>query len=190
MTSIYSLNDPITLEIRYIGQTIDMVTRLYGHINDKHKTHKVNWIKSLKNKGLKPTINLIQEVPNEEASKWEIFYISFFKNCGFDLTNLTDGGEPGNFKKGHKHSPETRLKIKEARAKQVIPKGKDSPHYGKKHTPEHVAKVVAKLIGRPCSAEAKAKIGKANKANLTGRVLTDQHKKNIAIGLAKKKLNN
>ena len=50
-THIYSLSDPNTGEIRYVGKTYNQLRkRLYSHLNEcktGNKSHKINWIKSL-----------------------------------------------------------------------------------------------------------------------------------------------
>ena len=95
-TYIYSLSDPITHEIRYIGKTNNIVKRLYGHLTKSNLvkyTHKNNWIKQLLLYGSKPIIEIIDKVPNSEWIFWEIYWISQFKVWGFNLTNLTDGGD-------------------------------------------------------------------------------------------------
>ena len=95
-TFIYSLTDPITNQVRYIGKADNIKKRFSSHICLKNlikPTHKNNWINSLKNKGLKPILNIIDEVPNNEWEFWEQYWISQFRVWGFDLTNLTEGGD-------------------------------------------------------------------------------------------------
>jgi len=68
---IYCLSDG-SGNIRYIGKTKKYLKqRLYSHIkecNTTRKSHKINWIKSLLNKGVRPIIEVIDEVPEED---WE-----------------------------------------------------------------------------------------------------------------------
>lgn len=47
---IYSLEDPETGEIRYVGKANNIKSRFYGHLNEKggKNTHKKNWINFLK----------------------------------------------------------------------------------------------------------------------------------------------
>jgi predicted nucleic acid-binding Zn ribbon protein len=107
---IYSLEHPITKKVRYIGKTRNPKQRLKAHLNPaRYKpTHKFNWIKKLKNDGLKPILKVLDSVPEEEWKFWEKYWIEQFKQWGFNLVNGTSGGDgltSGNktsFKKGNK----------------------------------------------------------------------------------------
>ncbi len=126
-TNIYILIDPITNKVRYVGKANNISQRYRAHLNRarKHQIHKKNWIESLKREGLKPIIEVIDEVPINEWIFWETYWISQFKAWGFDLINYTNGGDGctfGNqtsFKKGHtvwlgkNHSDETKKLIGE-----------------------------------------------------------------------------
>lgn len=95
---IYVLKDPDTLEIRYIGRTKNSLkVRLSGHLSKakkgKFKTHKDNWITSLKTK---PIIELIEIVVGwDESYKREQELIRDYLNNGYKLTNLHDRGAGG-----------------------------------------------------------------------------------------------
>lgn len=107
MTSyIYSLSDPRTRGIRYIGKTNNLATRRSHHCSSYHNranTHKCNWVRSLLTKGLLPTLDVVDEVDRYRSDFWEQHYISLYRSWGFRLTNLTSGGE-GCFE----HSIETK----------------------------------------------------------------------------------
>ena len=127
MVKIYTLKDPITNEIRYIGKTTgELVDRWYAHCSDyklsKEKSHKNSWITSLKNRGYKPVIELLDEVEEQGWEFWESYWISQFKTWNFNLTNMTKGGEGGNGGKGclgYKHTEEAKrsISIKNSRPK-------------------------------------------------------------------------
>lgn len=89
---IYSLKSPLSNEIRYIGVTINKLnSRLSQHIYEgRHKdgTHKINWIKSLIKKGLKPIIELVEICDCNNWEERERYWISYYKN----LTNTNEGG--------------------------------------------------------------------------------------------------
>jgi hypothetical protein len=98
---IYSLNDPITNEIRYIGKTIQpLKNRLKCHLhpNKNDKTHRANWILNLKNNGLKPTINLIEECSDSNWVEREIYWIDYYSKLT-ELTNHSKGGNGGHIVK-------------------------------------------------------------------------------------------
>ncbi len=107
-TNIYTLTDPRTNEIRYVGKANNVSQRYRAHLNRarKHQIHKKNWIESLKREGLKPIIDIIDIVPITEWIFWETYWISQIRAWGFNLINYTNGGDGctfGNqtsFKKG------------------------------------------------------------------------------------------
>jgi len=124
-TYIYSLCDPITEEIRYIGKTINPSQRLSRHIKDGYKksSHKECWIYSLLQKGLNPKMNIIEECFGDSWIEREKYYISKIPN----LTNHTEGGDSPA---GHKFSEETKRKMSESRG------GEKNSFYNKKHSVE------------------------------------------------------
>lgn len=107
---IYGLVCPNSKQIRYIGVTRhSLEKRLNEHLREnKSKTYKQKWIKSLLNKGLKPCIVLICLTDETNWIETEKFYIKLFKTNGFKLTNTSEGGEGGG-SKGHKHTEEWKL---------------------------------------------------------------------------------
>lgn len=117
-TFIYGLKDPVTNIIRYIGKTNNLKQRLKAHLNPaRYKpTHKFNWIKKLREKGLKPTIEIIEEVDIKVWHEKEKYWILFYKNN--NLVNCKEGGEGltfannTSFKKGHKSWNEGKGNIK------------------------------------------------------------------------------
>lgn len=95
MRYIYCLKDPLTFEIRYVGQTNNLNRRFKSHlsksINEKsseYKTHKSRWIRSILNSNMIPILEIIDTCSNlEESNKLENFYITKFTNEGISLTN-------------------------------------------------------------------------------------------------------
>jgi len=127
MIHIYGLADPITKDIRYIGKSERVKERYANHMNDNSKTHKVNWIKSLKSKGQKPFLIILEEL--SDTDNWqekEIFWIKTAKDKNWNLVNSTNGGDgvvnisgEGRLRmlatwKGRKHKPETLIKLSNA----------------------------------------------------------------------------
>jgi len=111
---IYGLVCPTSKQIRYIGVTrYSLDRRLKEHLREnKSKTHKQKWIKSLLNKGLKPDIVLMCLTDKSNWIETEKFYIKLFKTNGFKLTNTSEGGEGGG-SKGYKHTEEWKIEASE-----------------------------------------------------------------------------
>lgn len=111
---IYALSDPRTEEPRYIGKSSSGLIRARSHMYPsslikKDNPYKNNWLRKLKKLGLKPIIEIVEELPSEEnAGDAEKFYIAYFRYLGFRLTNLTEGGEG---KGGYTVSEKTKKKI-------------------------------------------------------------------------------
>lgn len=143
-TFIYTLRSPISNEIRYIGKSNQPRKRLYSHIkecnNTERKSHKINWIKSLLEKGVSPIIEIIDEVPSDEWEFWEKYWISQFITWGFNLTNISPGGYNNNYKR----SDETRKKMSDSKlgsklsechkeniSKSIKLKAKENPLYNR-----------------------------------------------------------
>lgn len=93
---IYTLSDPITNDICYVGKTYNLNKRLIKHKYEKTSTLKNNWIKKLKKQNLNPIINVIDEVQESGWEFWEQYWISQLKTWGFKLKNMTNGGDGGN----------------------------------------------------------------------------------------------
>jgi group I intron endonuclease len=112
MVSIYTLIDPETKLVRYVGKTSVKPTSRYAqHIyqwkRSSRLTHLNAWIKNLADKGLKPIMEVIDEVSLDEWITAEKRYIKLFKSAGCNLVNLTLGGE-GSL--GYKHTKESKDK--------------------------------------------------------------------------------
>lgn len=92
VTQIYTLSDPRTGDIRYVGKTRDAKARIRNHLNKREHNHKGNWIESLRKLDLEPEVTFIDEVLTEDWSFWEQHWIQVFRGWGFPLTNMTSGG--------------------------------------------------------------------------------------------------
>lgn len=128
--------------------------------------------------------NLSEDV----ALQYECWYIDYFINeCGYTLTNMTWGGDGGSKfsflseeekevyrkkmsesckgkNKGHKHSEETKQKMKENSPDYH---GKNNPFYGKHHS-EETKKIISQKshqnnLGRHHSEETKKKMSESRK---------------------------
>lgn len=128
-TFLYALNDPETGKCRYVGKSDRPKKRLQAHL-DKAKlanTHKNCWIIGLRKRGLRPDLEVLDEVPASEWEFWEQEYIRVFRMVGCNLLNALPGGEglPSGFvfsektrenmrkaQTGRRHSEETKEKMR------------------------------------------------------------------------------
>ena len=94
---IYTLSDPVSGEIKYVGQTSKTLSeRMKTHLSDakyKKANKRIDWINSLLKKDLKPIIDIIDEVVEEDWVFWEMYWIEQLKVWGFNLKNGTIGGD-------------------------------------------------------------------------------------------------
>lgn len=93
---IYTLSDPRTGEVRYVGKTTDIYYRLARHISDAKRStrrRKDAWLKGIINVGLSPVLDILEECKDEDWKTTEQYWISQLKNWGFRLLNETLGGE-------------------------------------------------------------------------------------------------
>lgn len=182
MALLYTLNHPLTNEIRYIGVTsFSLKERLRCHLkdckNEKSKSHKKKWINSLLKDGLNPNINLLEEVDDyKDALSREIYLIAEYRRLGYRLVNNTDGGQ-GNL--GWKPSKELIESIaSKRRGKKLKPHTEEAKrrislaNKGRKMTEEQRSK----MRGRVVSEESKKIISLKN----TGRVLSEDARKKMS----------
>jgi len=131
---IYTLIDPNTDFIRYVGKTeMSLEKRLYYHVWDIKRCtnkHKKNWINSLLKNKQCPKIELIEEVDFFEWKFWEKFWISQFISWGFNLVNYSDGGE-GYTSKWVRELWKNK-KYRKFHTDRVT--GEKNPFYGKNHS--------------------------------------------------------
>jgi len=92
-TYIYILIDPITNSVRYVGKSVNPLTRYSQHCNAYDNSEKYKWILDLKNNGYKPEMKIIDKVPNEIAHERESFYITEYLKNGHDLFNISSVSE-------------------------------------------------------------------------------------------------
>jgi group I intron endonuclease len=170
MIYIYALIDPVTLEIRYIGKTNNLIVRLNKHLKESKKnpkTHKQCWLNTLLLKNLKPLLKILEECINDEWQEREKYWISLYDN----LTNLTEGGDnppshkglkrKENHKKallnanlGKQKSQETKDKISNARKERKIKGYWEGKHFSE----EHCKNMSLSRIGKIVSEEQKEKL--------------------------------
>lgn len=128
-TYIYSLSEPQSESVRYIGKSNNPLIRYSNHFRKSNRVclQKEEWIKFLINNGQKPKLEILDEVPMQEWQFWEKHYISLYKSWGFDLLNVTSGG--GHDSTGYKHSSDTKKRLSEIRKKLF-----ENPEFRKKQS--------------------------------------------------------
>jgi hypothetical protein len=139
--SVYALSDPETDELRYVGMTIKKLeVRLNNHCSEANRkpsaSHRTRWLRSVTSRGLRPKIELVEELPDATSmAEAEEYWITQFRAMGFRLVNGNGGGWGGPSKPHSEGLPaETRAKI----SKSLM---------GKKQSPESIEKRVAHLRG-------------------------------------------
>lgn len=140
---VYTLSDPRDSEIKYVGVTTRPKRRLYEHIHDDENNLKSAWVKRLKLLGLVPIYEELERTDLDNFRWVEQYWISQFRVWGFQLKNMTEGGdgsygvEPWN--KGlrgvFKHTEESKLKMSEHRKVSTV--GEGNGFYGKTHSDEN-----------------------------------------------------
>jgi hypothetical protein len=93
-TKIYTLVDPITNQVRYVGITEGTLhNRLLGHLKEARARKEFNpnrkhkWINSLLSTGIPPVILLIDEV-DSDPEWWEVWWMEYLTSLGVDLLNI------------------------------------------------------------------------------------------------------
>lgn len=154
---IYALNDPTRQHLgktRYIGKAKDPYVRYARHLtnNCREKTHKAHWIRSLLQIGKAPVLEILDEVPEVEWQMWECEWIRLYRALGFDLTNVTDGGDGMC-----NPTKETREKMRVAKL------GEKCHWFGKSHSVsiEIREKLRAANLGKTYSLETRARMSAA-----------------------------
>jgi predicted GIY-YIG superfamily endonuclease len=87
-TFIYTLIDPLTSEVCYVGQTDDVPRRYTQHLSWRDgNVLKVRWVNNLVTSELKPIMEVIEAVEPDRANQAERDAIWRFWNSGSPLLN-------------------------------------------------------------------------------------------------------
>lgn len=172
---IYIILNPVTNEVKYVGKTLNTKRRFYQHLHTKLNSYCSKWIYSLLEKNIIPEFVIIDEVYEDNWQFYEEYWISQFKSWGFNLTNLTSGGEGCN---NRCVSEQTRKNIS------INQKGEKGYWFGKKFSKEHIEKIIRKndkhhFFGKTFSEEHKLKLSNVNK----GKILSEITKQKISDSL-------
>lgn len=138
---IYTLSEPHTRKVRYVGKTFNPKARFSEHIHRAKrggKSHVYCWIRTVLLAGEYPIMDVIEVFHENEISDWEQaerFWIETLRFYGCHLTNLDSGGGSGR-----RASLSTRMKIGAYSKKRV-------------HSTETKAKIAASCKARMTDAE-------------------------------------
>jgi len=177
MITIYTLTDPRDNLVKYVGKTKSTLKkRLQSHESDartrKVRNLNINWIKNLLDNGLHPIIEELESVSEFEWEQAEIFWINQIRVWGFQIKNMTIGGDRGGDWTGKHHTVETKLKIGKANT------GKNNGFYNKTHSELHKDKLrnLAKnRSGRKLSEDSIKK--------MKSHIKTENHRKKLSSAL-------
>lgn len=168
---IYSLIDPQSNQVRYIGKSINPKRRYYEHIKYvDNNSHKSNWIKKLILQGLKPSLSIIEECDLNTWESRERYWITQYPN----LTNGTDGGEDCRI------TPEVRERLR------VINSGENNPCYGKVWTDEERQRLSESRKKVKLTEEWKDNIGKTlgYRCEIDGVIYRSKKQASIILGVS------
>lgn len=139
----------------------------------------VYWKRVVEKYGI-PTVEILANWKTEkEALDHEVLLISCFKDMGYKLTNLTDGGEGSS---GFKHSQESIAKIVKVKTEQPSRYWLGKPR--SQETKDKISKALMG-VGRPHTEEAKKKISLSHTGKKQASPSLETRKK---LSLATKKV--
>jgi hypothetical protein len=177
MACVYFLSAKSSPEvIRYVGRSRhdspgERYTSHLYHATHGSNLHVHNWMrKTLANDEVVLTC-AESGISYEESGVKEMHYIKVFRSRGYDLTNLTDGGE-GTV--GHKLTDQQKARVSEV-------------HFGAKRSEETRKKISQSNKGKsrgkgvPKSEEHRRKMTEGRKGKLLGVPLSEEHKAKLRI---------
>ena len=177
---IYSLIDPRTGAVRYIGKADNTKRRLCVHLaeakySNRHN-HRINWIRSLLSDNLISILIVLESGTGDVWKDSEKRWIKIFRDAGAKLVNGTDGGDGMC-----NPSEETRNKISLANLGKVV-------------SCKTREKLSMASRGKVCSVQTREKIGLANSGRIAsaetrarmslvrrGKFLSPEHRVKISI---------
>ena len=84
---IYALRDPNTDEYRYIGKSNNGISRAKSHLTYSHNFSVNYWVNELRNDGMCPEIDVLEECEEDELLVKEKFWIRYYESVGCRLFN-------------------------------------------------------------------------------------------------------
>ena len=137
MIAIYTILDPRSEEVRYVGRTKNPNRRIREHLSDPCSEGLRRWFSELSGLGLKPIMRIIEWCQISEWMERESFWIASYRKTNTMLLNVcSSGGGPTD----SDYSADVRAKMRAAQL-------------GKRPSPETRAKMSAAGRGRKYSEE-------------------------------------
>lgn len=185
---IYALYDPrvVPLVVRYVGlTTCGIGVRMCGHRQQAKllRSHRDFWISSLIKEGVQPSYLILEEGIEESMHEAEIKWIAYYS--GPQLTNHTLGGEGLT---GHRHSEETKAKIKASLNTPEVKARLSAAGKGRKASPEAIAKTRAAHLGAKRSDETKKKLSEHHNKPEVKAAHTARHKGKVMSAESRAKM--
>lgn len=172
---IYTLANPRTNEVRYVGWTSQRANRrLSAHLQEAVSktptTYRTKWILSLLSIGLRPVMETIESGSGDGWAEAEQRWIATYRERGARLTNATDGGEGTVGWIPTAAEKEARSRRGKANSAKYTAEhmaawraGALRANLGSTRKPEHIAAIRAANTGRIRSPETLAKISAVHK---------------------------
>jgi len=212
MAYVYMLIDGRNNKPFYIGKGKD--ERCNYHVKEakyypERKSKKLNKIRSILNDGFEIKIKKIEDdVTDEDALDFECLVISELRDIGFDLTNVTEGGDGAS---GYKHTEQHKNRMsflmrgrkfdeatKEKMRKPKSPEGRAAIAEARKtvnYKPSEKTKLqvsqklfgrVSPMKGRKQSEESKAKMSMQRKGVPKLKTICPHCEKSISVNTSKR----
>lgn len=168
---IYGLQDPNSLEIRYIGKSSSGLVRPRDHLKPSHvrtdkNSRKRRWLESLYAENIRPRIVILEHSVAENIDADERKWIAYAKQSGWKITNVFEGGEGG------KLPLETRKKISVAMMGHAVP--------------QSTRDAVADSNRKRKPYVRTAAIRDASHDRQVGKVFSEEHLKNLREGVRRR----
>lgn len=95
---VYTLTDPITERVKYVGVTSQPNSRLvhHWHWRSNRKTDTSRWIEELASNGARPVMSIVDTCAYGERFSQESLWIAYYLKLGCDLTNHYTGRGTNN----------------------------------------------------------------------------------------------
>jgi hypothetical protein len=91
---VYALKDPRTNEVRYIGTTTDLKTRMASHFTSRIGRKRCAWFEELRQLKIKPLLEVLESGGGEpeDQARAECKWIEHYKPSGLLVNSIRGGG--------------------------------------------------------------------------------------------------